>query len=152
VGVPFLAGQRVLASDLNTATQQGAWTVYTPTFSGTLNNGLIIGSYAKVGRMVTARAQVLWGSTTTLATSFGVTLPFAAITPAGGLAGYPWTGSAFCLSAASNNRAGVALIPGAGTQMFATSDNIASYWTITSPQAWAVNDRFSLEVTYETAS
>lgn len=95
MALPFTAGQRVLASDLNTATQQGAWTTYTPTWSSTgtavaLGNGTIVGYYAKVGRLVTVKLSLDPGSTTNYGTgNYIFTLPFAASVagiPAGGFA------------------------------------------------------------------
>jgi len=84
LGIPFAAGQRILASDLNLATQQAAWTSYTPawTSNGTapaLGNGTIIGYYAKVGRLVTAKIEMNSGSTTTFGTGYySWSLPFTA--------------------------------------------------------------------------
>jgi hypothetical protein len=84
MGLPFTAGQRVLASDLNTATQQSAWTSYTPawTSSGTapaLGNGTIVGYYAKVGRLVTVKIEMNSGSTTTFGSGYySWSLPYAA--------------------------------------------------------------------------
>lgn len=84
MGVPFTAGQRVLASDLNLATQQGAWTAYSPSWSSSgtapaIGNGTMVGSYAKVGRLVTARIMLNSGSTTTFGTGYySWTLPLTA--------------------------------------------------------------------------
>jgi len=84
MGVPFTAGQRVLASDLNAATQQGAWTSYTPVWSSSgtavsLGNGTIVGYYAKVGRLATAKIEMNSGSTTTFGTGYySWTLPLSA--------------------------------------------------------------------------
>lgn len=84
MGLPFTAGQRLLAVDLNTATQQSAWTAYTPawTSSGTapvLSNGTVVGYYAKVGRLVTVKIEQNSGSSTTFGTGFySWSLPVAA--------------------------------------------------------------------------
>jgi len=84
MGLPFTSGQRLLAADLNSATQQGAWTSYTPawTSSGTapaLVNGTIVGYYAKVGRLVVAKIEMNSGSSTTFGTGYySWSLPFTA--------------------------------------------------------------------------
>jgi len=86
LGLPFAAGQRILASDLNLATQQAAWTSYTPTWTSSatqpaIANGTIVGYYAKVGRLVTAKILVQTGSLSTYGTGFySFSLPFAAAT------------------------------------------------------------------------
>lgn len=84
MGVPFVAGQRLTAADLNLATQQSAWTSYTPVWSSSgtapsLGNGTLVGYYAKIGRDVTAKIFLSTGSTTTYGTGFySFTLPLAA--------------------------------------------------------------------------
>jgi hypothetical protein len=84
LAVPFTAGQRVLASDLNTATQQAAWTSYTPTWTSTgtapvLGNGTLVGYYAKVGRLVTVKISLSSGSSTTFGTgNYIFSLPLSA--------------------------------------------------------------------------
>lgn len=86
MALPFAAGSRVLASDLNTATQQGAWTSYpvTWTSSGTApakGNGTLVGYYSKIGRQVTVKIEFNSGSTTTFGTGYYTwSLPFAAAT------------------------------------------------------------------------
>jgi hypothetical protein len=53
-------------ADINTYLmgEGGAWTSYTPTFSGTLGNGSVAGKYARYGRTIIFKAAVTWGSTT----------------------------------------------------------------------------------------
>jgi hypothetical protein len=54
----------------------GAWTTYTPTVANwTLGNGTIFGAYMRVGRMVTVRIEVKWGSTSTFVGAPAFTLP-----------------------------------------------------------------------------
>lgn len=74
---------------------QAPWTSYTPawTSSGTapaIGNGTIVGSYAKIGRIVIAKIMVETGSSTTYGTGFySFSLPFTAATtgiPSGGFA------------------------------------------------------------------
>jgi hypothetical protein len=87
MGLPFAAGSRILASDLNNATQQGAWTSYpvTWTSSGTApakgSGGTLIGYYSKIGRNVTVKIMFNSGTGTTFGTGYySWSLPFAAAT------------------------------------------------------------------------
>jgi len=87
MALPFAAGSRVFASDLNAATQQGAWTPYTVTWtsSGTApakgSGGTLIGYYSKVGRNVTVKIMFNSGTGTTFGTGYySWSLPFAAAT------------------------------------------------------------------------
>jgi hypothetical protein len=57
----------------------GAWTSYTPTWTGTIGNGTLAGAYSRVGRSILWRASVTWGSTTSHAASTqAIGLPVAA--------------------------------------------------------------------------
>lgn len=58
------AQDAVSKSQLDTATGAGAWTSYTPTFSGTIGNGTLSGRYVRIGRTIHFEATVTWGSTT----------------------------------------------------------------------------------------
>ena len=56
----------------------GAWIAYTPTWSGTIGNGSVVGLSQRIGRTINWRAQVTWGTTTSHAAALqSVTLPFA---------------------------------------------------------------------------
>lgn len=59
----------------------GAWTAYTPTFTGTtLNNGTVSAAYVQIGKTVHFRYQLTLGTTTTLGAGGNTfTLPVAAI-------------------------------------------------------------------------
>lgn len=99
MGLPFAAGGRVLASDLATATQQGVWTPYVPTWTSTgtapaKGNGTLAGEYAKVGRLVTVRISLDTGSTTTYGTgNYIFSLPLAASTTGVGSGGFTSSGT-----------------------------------------------------------
>jgi hypothetical protein len=64
---------------LNTFAGGGPWTSYTPTWSGTLGNGTLVGKYCKFGRAVHVRIELVIGSTSTIGggTTWTFTLPFA---------------------------------------------------------------------------
>lgn len=64
----------------------GGWIAYTPSWTATtanptIGNGTVDGAYQKIGRMVSFRARILFGSTTTVGTgTYLLSVPFA--TPA----------------------------------------------------------------------
>lgn len=80
----WVAGETVTASNMNTHVRDnldalgGAWTAFTPTFSGSwaTGNGTMEGWYRKTGRTVTAKFKFTVGSTSTVSGNFGLTLPW----------------------------------------------------------------------------
>ena len=83
------AGAKTRASDWSSAfpTDTDAWVPFTPTWSGTLGNGVLACSYANIGRTVHARYSLTWGTTTSHAAAAQTfTLPVAASTASQGLA------------------------------------------------------------------
>jgi hypothetical protein len=88
---PWTANDVLTAADLNAAigtgiisTGLGAWTPYTPSWTGTttnpaLGNGTLTGAYWKAGRLVAWRFYLTVGSTTTFGTgNYLMSLPVAA--------------------------------------------------------------------------
>ena len=61
----------------------GAWTAYTPTWTATtsapaIGNGTRVGAYIRIGRMITFRARIVMGSTTTFGSGqYSLGLPVA---------------------------------------------------------------------------
>jgi hypothetical protein len=154
---PWYAGQRVLAADLNTATQQGAWTAYTPVWTGASSNPggtyTIEGYYAKVGRLVTARVSLLMATGTTLGSgAWMFSLPVAAaLTSAADMHA----------GAVAANNSGVAFYAGAaviGLKLSSTTVELLSQgggsaWGATVPAAWTVNGSWlGFTVSYESTS
>ncbi len=45
--------------------QAGNWQIYTPTWSGTLGNGALSGSFVKIGKLVVFELRLTWGTSTT---------------------------------------------------------------------------------------
>lgn len=76
----FATGDTVTSTDLNTIA--GAWDTYTPTISGTgwaLGNGTISGRWKKIGRLIVARVEIVFGTTSTYGTgALAVSLPTTA--------------------------------------------------------------------------
>ena len=62
------------------------WTAYTPTITGlTLGNGTVTARYQRIGNTIHLHISVDIGSTTTMGSAV-ITLPFAALSEAGGVA------------------------------------------------------------------
>jgi hypothetical protein len=161
MALPFTSGQRLLAADLNTATQQGAWTSYTPVWSSSgtapaLVNGTMVGYYAKVGRLVTAKIELNSGSSTTFGTGFySWTLPVTAAVngiPTNQIAhvgsmGISTSGSAVFYTATAFISQGIptavlGLINGSGNFMGATNPATFS----------GAGVQFAITITYESTS
>ena len=159
MGVPFVAGQRLTGADLNTATQQSAWTSYTPTWTSTgtapvLGNGTIVGYYAKVGRLVTTKIAMEGGSTTTFGSgNYSFSLPLtAAVT---GIA----TGNFAHVGTWAANDSGVAyysfaamITQSAPTVVQGIVSGSANFFSATQPASWTASSSFVCTITYESVS
>ena len=159
MGVPFLAGQRLTAADLNTATQQSAWTSYTPlwTSSGTapaLGNGTIVGYYAKAGRLVTAKIAMEGGSTTTFGTgSYSFSLPFTAAVTGIAANNFAHTGTwATANSGVAYYVIGAIITQSAPTVVQGIVSSTANFFGATAPASWNAGSQFVCTVTYESTS
>lgn len=66
-------------NDFITGAAGTAWTPYTPTITnGSVGNGSIVGSYSKIGRLVTGTLVYTLGSTSTVGTNINFTVPVTA--------------------------------------------------------------------------
>lgn len=126
----------------------GAWTSYTPTWSGTLGNGTLAGAYIKIGRIIIARASVTWGTTTSHGASTQTfSLPVTAIA---GEAAF-WSGGARILdTSASTNFQRHGFLNATTTIAFASEAGVIV--TNTVPMTWANGDNMSAKFIYESAS
>lgn len=139
----------------------GAWTPYTPvwTSSGTAPatvNGSLVGFYAKVGRLVTAKIAMYSGSSTTFGTGYySFSLPFpAAVTsvPAGLFA---HTGRWVLSASASAYYGNIATIlqstPGV---VNGVADGSGSFFGATIPATWVASTStfFICTITYESTT
>lgn len=147
MALPFTAGQRLTATDLNSATQQSAWTVYSTSWTGAsvnpvLNNGTLSMRYAKVGRLVDVRLSLSIGSTTTLGTgTWSFSLPFAsAVSPY-------ITGNA--VAGLSTYYYGSPQVSGSSVVAFF---NNGVLMTNASPGAWATGNTLDMTFVYESTS
>lgn len=161
MGVPFLAGQRITAADLNTATQQSAWAAYTPTWTSTgtapaVGNGAIAGEYAKVGRLVTVRLSLDTGSTTTYGTgNYIFSLPLAASTTGVGSGGFASSGSWGIFNAGNSNfYTATAVIQQSSTSsVVGLVSGSANFLGAANPAAFSGSGtHFQCTITYESTS
>jgi len=159
LGIPFAAGQRILASDLNLATQQAAWTSYTPTWTSTgtapvLGNGTIVGYYAKVGRLVTAKIAMEGGSTTTFGTgSYSFTLPLTAAVTGIAANNFAHVGSWATANSGVAYYSIVAMITqSAPTVVQGLVSGTANFFGATAPATWNASSQFVCTITYESTS
>lgn len=135
--------------------QTGGWIAYTPAWTAsttnpTIGNGTIDGAYMKVGRMVTVRARILVGTTTTAGTgTYFVSVPFAssAATPA------QLVNALFTDASTANFHRYVGNLPTSSSILqFPTGDGTVAQWGAASPVAPANGDTFIISGTYEAAS
>lgn len=121
----------VAALDVRLDVVEAAWTSWTPTPGGiTLGNGSITGGYLLIGKTCIFRHRLSWGSTTSLAGSMTLTLPFTPI-GAGAAAGRLYDNSA-------NGAYTGGLVW--GTSTLATYAGDPGVVTATTPFTWATND------------
>lgn len=134
----------------------GAWTTYTPTWtsSGTapvVNNGVLVGRYTRIGRLITCIINFIPGSTTTFGTgNYSFALPVAAAssgaTPPGNvqlLGTARWAGQ---VPVASGQSTVSPFFPTSST------DNRLTNMTPTVPETFANGSQLRMILTYEAAS
>lgn len=129
----------------------GAWTTYTPTWTGTIGNGTITGAYTKIGRLVVFRFSITWGSTTTHpASEQRIGLPIASAEPLGPNQVNP-VGSGVCQDS------GVGSFPRSLTGVTSTQVRLIAeagnvFVTNTAPFTWGSGDMLLGKGSYEAAS
>ena len=145
----------VAVADLASAVGNfGAWTAYTPTWTGNttnpaLGNGTIVGAYAQIGKVVNFRILLTMGSTTTFGTgfySFGVPVTAAA----GATGSYTTVGSVVALDNSTT------LIYEANPCLLTTTTVILRYQTgglfsNVAPVTFATSDIITIQGTYQAA-
>lgn len=161
MAVPFTAGQRVLASDLNLATQQSAWTSYLVSWTSTgttpvLGNGTLVGYYAKVGRLVTAKIALSSGSSTTFGTgNYSFTLPFTAAATGVAAGGFAHAGEWSIYNAGTTTfyAASAAIQQGAPGQVVGLVNASANFLGATNPATFSASGcQLTCTITYESTS
>jgi len=156
----WVVGEVVTAALLNQEIRDqlnsflGAWTSYTPVWSGSttnpvLGNGSIGGRYLKVGRSVHAQIKLTTGSTTTYGSgTWRWSLPAAAASS------QDMIGSVFVGDASAGYSTGAAYISASNTDVAAYVGAPAAGAALspTVPQTFASGDRVWIGATYEAAS
>lgn len=153
----FAAGQKLTAAALNAAVG-ATWTTFTPAWTAqtsnpSIGNGVLIGGWCKVGKSITMRLTLKWGSTTTGGSGgwlFG--LPETAATVTGSGSDPVWTGVVYGFDLSVANRVGSVAIRSGGTTAAITSEGTGDTWRVGVPQAWNTSDLLAFEITYEAAT
>lgn len=166
---PF-TGMEILETDTNNELvwdgsgwrniQTGAWTTYSPVWSGTGNsvgNGVLMGSYSKTGRTVRVRIGLYGGSTTNWGSNgtYSFTLPFAASVPGsvptadlihtGSITGFNMGNSTFYALNAFIRQSDPTLVYG-------VPNASANFWGQGTPTSISGTSHWVLNITYESAS
>jgi len=143
-------------ADIGALPVPGVWASYTPTIGGTgwaLGNGTISAQWCQVGKIVYARVQIVWGSTSTFGTGqLTVSLP----TAARATTYYRETGAAVITDAGTATYWGAVLLPSATTMAVYSVYAGSSYASLsnvvaTVPMTWASGDSLVASITYEAA-
>jgi hypothetical protein len=130
-----------------------AWTAYTPSLTGvTIGNGTVGGYYRLVGKTLTLRVYLTFGSTTAFTGSVSVGLPASLALAAGGgeqavVARLFSGGSAFTGFANGAPSASTLQVEGPSSTTAATFQTIDA----THPKTWVTADNFVVQGTLEVA-
>ncbi len=141
---------------LDTTTRGNAWTSWTPSWTSlTIGNALVSAKYWKVGKLVVAKADVVWGTTTSASSTFLMSLPVTAAAVGTGTSNLAPCGTAFFWDASGSN--GWLVVPTFDSTTnvrfrqqngtTATGLNVGS----TSPVTWATSDEYHILLAYEAA-
>lgn len=135
-----------------------AWNAYTPTWTNvTVGNGTNAGKYVKVGRLVVAKAKLIWGSGTSASGNVSVSLP---VTSAAldGASTIPEIGM-FKAYDGTNHLSGALLHTNTTTVQCTTSLTGAAGANVTrvgvnatTPASWNTSDEFHALMIYESAA
>ena len=127
--------------------EPGAWVAYTPTWTGTIGNGTITGSFTVIGKTVMFRFAITWGSTTTHPAGWWeVGLPVASSEPVGPNAVGP-TGTGVAMDAGvANYPLQVARVSGTAVRLIRENN---TFVTNVAPFTWASGDALLGKGMYE---
>ena len=156
---PFVAGSVLTAAELNSIGE--AWTSYTPVWTAAttnpaIGNGTISGKYCQVNKLVVARINVVFGSTTTYGSgNFFFSYPVTAAAPIGAFERILSSGqyldantaSSYGLLVSYNNLSTTEF----RVQVFSNASQSLQLMAATVPITAAVSDSFQLNFCYEAA-
>ena len=132
-------------------TSLGAWTAFTPTWTGiTVGNGVTGGNYCQIGKVVHCRAYITFGSTTSVTAAVDMNFPVTAVSHTGN----PHIGLARLLDASVGAyNAVVVYLSTARVRVQRTfvsgSDVLTGELSSVSPFTWTTSDQIMLNFTYE---
>jgi hypothetical protein len=130
----------------------GAWTSYTPTlYSITAGNGTLAAKYAQVGKICFVNFSFTLGSTSSVSTSPGFSLPVNGVQTAT----YA-NGNALLLDAAIAEYYGIIYLENTGKAVFYAQNASGTYLkdatvSATVPMTWGTSDKFTANFWYEVA-
>jgi hypothetical protein len=130
----------------------GAWTSYTPTFSGlTVGNGTLNAKYCQIGKVMFVRMNLTFGSTTSVSGSVNFTLPAAPANTQMGSANISYEDAGigyrqgFAIMYEFNSTAYLGVMLTSGT--YGSNSDINA----TVPFTWTTNDGIYFNANYEVA-
>jgi hypothetical protein len=130
----------------------GAWTSYTPTlFSITAGNGTLAAKYAQIGKICFVNFVFTLGSTSSVSTTPGFSLPIT-----GAQSGVYANGNALLLDAAVAEYYGVIYLESTTKAVFFAQNSAGTYVkdstvSATVPMTWGTNDKFTANFWFEVA-
>ena len=116
---------------------------YSPTWSGTIGNGTLVGTYTRVGNRVDVSIKLIWGTTTTHPAAVQtLALPYQTN------ATYPGLGSCWLRDFGVGDRTGTVKVAPGATAMTLWDDATGGQISDTVPMTWANQDELHLLLTY----
>lgn len=136
---------------LNGVNASGAWQTWTPSYTNiTVGNGTVVAKYKQIGKKVSFRFRLTFGSTTSISTAPTITLPVTAATDAIDF----FSGDGAQTVGASGASQGGSVYILSTTTMRPVSINTNGVYidiTATVPFTWTNTDRLQVSGTYEAA-
>ena len=126
----------------NFETLGGAWTSFTPTWTGSgsnpaIGNGTISGAYIQIGKTLKFRVYILMGGTTTYGTgTWQITLPNSLTS----VATPQVAGEVYGSDTGTADRVGVARCDASSSFVYFVSHNGTVNWSASVPHTWASTD------------
>jgi len=155
VGSNITAGAVTPNSLVASSGTSWTWQSWTPTFTNlTVGNGTLVARYTQVGKNVTARISLIFGSTSAVSGDVSITLPVTAFTYAGASTVTPlgnvqyYNNSTIFLGNVSMSSTTSAVLR---SYVVASTYPVTTTLSSTVPFSWAVTHQLSCQFTYEAA-
>jgi hypothetical protein len=148
----WVSNDVLTAADMNlyASHEGGAWTSYTPAWSGgmAIGNGVTSGAYARASRTIHFRLKLVLGTTSAVTGAIVVSLPVAA--EATGIQLETFVGLAVDTSATTRYTLVTAASTLSTVYLYSSGTQVAT--SATAPFTWANTDVIILAGTYESAT